>query len=54
MSLNENQHAAREQAVLRILHRHNLSPWARTYWARTYCGLKRAENEAKVLPTRSH
>jgi hypothetical protein len=54
MSLNENQHAVREQAVLRILHRHNLSPWARTYWARTYCGLKRAEHEAKVLPKRSH
>jgi hypothetical protein len=54
MSLNENQHAAREQAVLRILHRHNLSPWARTYWARTYSGLKRAEHAAKVLPAGRH
>jgi hypothetical protein len=54
MSLNQTQHAAREQAVLRILHRHNLSPWARTFWARTYCKLKRAEHAAKVLPTRSH
>jgi len=56
MSLNqsENKHAAREEAVLRILHRHNISPWARTYWARTYCGLKRAKHEATVLPARRH
>ena len=53
MSLETIHNPAREEAVLRILHKNNISPWARTYWARTYSGLMRAKHEAKVLSKRS-
>ena len=53
MSLETIHNPAREEAVIRILHKNNISPWARTYWARTYSGLMRAKHEAKVLSRRS-